>query len=1238
MVGLGQTTFLDLGPGSPPQSITATGYLNIPGDTTEGLKTTTFQAWDYIPAAPGNFSQISGPTFIVDGTAPRLSSPRLSLSAEAQGTYLKNRQLFYSPQAQGNLTLQIRASDIRPNLATAGLAHLGFPNLFGEDGRLINLDGLRAEANYVHLYPIQGQVSLAQKYEITATDRADNRAQSLPFTLTHDSQGPRMTQLQLSVQPIDAETGSPKQLYLHQPEAVIPTLFYGPQAQGRLQVGIQVEDDQSGLKLVAWPEAFGQKQQVDLAGQLGPLSLVYTYGVDSSFAYERPAQGNAGFSLSARDMVDNENEILARNPIAFTLVKDETPPVLSELALSQALLRPGQTLGLNARARDLASGVVTVYITMADLPAAGKSTYQALGLNGTDLYQATLHIPTQGQEAEEIADGPRSVLFYAQDRVDNLQTSQVYTLTIDGTPPQTEQILSPDFENESPIAVDWQVADETSAVRRVHLWYQFGENGSWTEAVNKANAINAPYLSEGHFDFHPLRGEGLYYFALQATDLAGNQQALPEADQSPISVSLYDTTEPTGQVTQAPTYAKADQVPFTIGWSAQDNLSGVAEVQLWYRFNNNTWQNSGLVHTTAVPSLTLLPAGSVSLPGPEVRQLSGQFAFTPPEGEGVYEFGLHIIDHAGNQSAPLIEGDQTTIYDTTDPTGQVTQAPDYARAGPLILKWMAADTFSGVDEVQLWYRVDGGDWQDSLNHRTNISRTQVTGQFSFMPEGEGVYKFALRVQDKASNQMEGASGNGDKTTIYDTTEPTGQVTQAPAYAKADQVPFTINWEAQDDLSGVALVKLWYRFNQGDWQESGLTYTATGVQQTAQGTFDFDPADGDGDYGFVVQVLDVAGNPEAEPDSQQQVEAETIYDTTKPTGQITDNPKITNQSPLLLSWTTNDSRSGIKTVELWYRFNNTAWQNSGLSSDQNSGTFRFRPLNEGDYYFALQVENEAGNQSSQPRDSGDVKIVYDTTPPTGQIRQIPTYTNQPFNITWEAQDNVGIASVEIWYIGVGRWFESWGVPTYANEAKTEGYFTFTPSSDGTYQFTIRPRDTAGNIQSIEIRRLKSTIYDTTPPEAKINLPDLGDGPQDSLDLTLSWEANETIQQYQVEYQDVLQGQWQTWLSGTKLTETHFSQAEAGRAYAFRVKAQDRAGNLSSWSQPGVVSFRTRAEYDPIGGQNTALQRDGGLYYMHGDHLGSVILVTCGQTCPGYQQNEVVTLSRYQPYGLRRRLAE
>ncbi|MCD6326054.1 hypothetical protein J7M28_00660, partial [bacterium] len=174
-------------------------------------------------------------------------------------------------------------------------------------------------------------------------------------------------------------------------------------------------------------------------------------------------------------------------------------------------------------------------------------------------------------------------------------------------------------------------------------------------------------------------------------------------------------------------------------------------------------------------------------------------------------------------------------------------SPDYAAVSPIPVDFAAGDYGSGIKVVTLWYQLNGGAWVDS-----GLSSAEYYGTFEFSAsEGDGTYSFCTIAEDN-DGHVEAAPAFADDTTVFDTQEPTSS---CESNEHENYSPIEVSFVANDNLAGIAIVKLWYQFNGGEWIDSGL------VSSTDSGTFQFEPLEGDGTYEFATQAEDFAGNVE-----------------------------------------------------------------------------------------------------------------------------------------------------------------------------------------------------------------------------------------------------------------------------------------------------------------------------------------------------------------------------------------
>lgn len=365
---------------------------------------------------------------------------------------------------------------------------------------------------------------------------------------------------------------------------------------------------------------------------------------------------------------------------------------------------------------------------------------------------------------------------------------------------------------------------------------------------------------------------GGYTVAAQVRDSAGNESEVAVAP-----VFLTDTRPPTSSVLTLP--PETSSSPMDVSVSASDDLTGVAQLTLWWRFSSDggsTWT-------------TWLEGGSS--PASPI-----QFDF--PSGSGIYEFYSIATDGAGNTELPPGVADATTTFvvgaaPTVNVTGQtaitsgscgiiqgpaspVTTSP--AQCVSLILSGDAhADQVIDSIEVRVYGVFGGGgsalltDWQVV----EPLDGAYDSGDESFAviyPYDDGGWS-AFTVDARAFSQ--GAEGDVSLFVPIDRTPPPPGDTTPPV-THVDQLPGTtrdssilLTGSAYDDESSWITVEIFYRFRSsnhvawGDWI-GGITFSALPNPSPFSRAFLF--PDGKGYYEFYSIGTDESGNVEAPPGS------------------------------------------------------------------------------------------------------------------------------------------------------------------------------------------------------------------------------------------------------------------------------------------------------------------------------------------------------------------------------------
>jgi RHS repeat-associated protein len=110
----------------------------------------------------------------------------------------------------------------------------------------------------------------------------------------------------------------------------------------------------------------------------------------------------------------------------------------------------------------------------------------------------------------------------------------------------------------------------------------------------------------------------------------------------------------------------------------------------------------------------------------------------------------------------------------------------------------------------------------------------------------------------------------------------------------------------------------------------------------------------------------------------------------------------------------------------------------------------------------------------------------------------------------------------------------------------------------------------------------------------------------------------------------------WRSNITQTSAVYT-GQRGIVYAFRVTVVDRANNAGSAEATALAEtvrkYYALAVASGAAGRRVAMRENGVVYYLHGDHLGSTSLVTCGSAggCKGTPYQGMVAEQLYMPYG-------
>jgi len=344
--------------------------------------------------------------------------------------------------------------------------------------------------------------------------------------------------------------------------------------------------------------------------------------------------------------------------------------------------------------------------------------------------------------------------------------------------------------------------------------------------------------------------------------------------------------------------------------------------------------------------------------------------------EGVYLYGIHVLDNAKNEITETQAGKRPikVQVDTTRPTiGKFERTnppgddPVNVANRTVIIEYEVADDLSKLQKVELWRKKENEDWGDTWYKKQNISGESKAGSFkdTFSLGVEGTYIYGLHVVDRAGNRVtESEAGRTLKEVKVDTKAPACVVGVSVSYSSAPQPKATLIVGAK----GGGLLKdiVGYAWKFGDGQEED-TESNIITHEYAPGT-----------YTVRVEPQDGAGNTFT-------CSAKVDVDDEKPKIQVfTVEPESVNQANPTVTVTYEITDSGgadLWRVVLWRKPPGQNWALLGgavheVSGVAASGEFKDSPIGNGTFAYRIHVIDRAGNE----RVSSSKSVQVETGPP------------------------------------------------------------------------------------------------------------------------------------------------------------------------------------------------------------------------------------------------------------------
>ncbi|MFX1566161.1 MAG: Ig-like domain-containing protein [Promethearchaeota archaeon] len=506
-------------------------------------------------------------------------------------------------------------------------------------------------------------------------------------------------------------------------------------------------------------------------------SVAMTPSTGTGFGGTIPAQAWNSVVHYYVNATDNEGNWITSSG-SYT-VEDNTDPVLQSVMRDISTVQYNDTVGVSCETSDVGSGLTSVVLYYRN----DSGSWYSIGMtdNGTH-YNGVIPVHPYNLVVE--------YYITATDNAGNAvsSTSDTYTVCDDYEPIISNVAQWPVvvLQTDTP-EVSCDVFEDGSSIDFVILYYRFNGINPFTAVVmghQGSEQYNAT-LPQGSWN-------NLVEYYITANDTAGNS-ITDDFGGLYYSYTIGDSQNPSIQnVSHTPLDVEYNDNPL-VECDITDVGSGIQVVVLWYRvgtsgpFTPITMTDTGLGHYT-----TNIPAQPYS---------------------ATIQYYINASDWADNFNVNPAPGSyySYTIVDITSPSiFNVYQSPTIVEGYNVVLLFFnVTDYGSGLNVIQFFYRIDGGNWITLVaNH---ISGDQYGGYIPGQPYNSFI-EYYVNATDNANNiALENNGGNYFNYTVVDTLKPAiWNVDQIPIVVEYDDSP-TIGCNATDlNGSGIQTVTLYYR--------------------------------------------------------------------------------------------------------------------------------------------------------------------------------------------------------------------------------------------------------------------------------------------------------------------------------------------------------------------------------------------------------------------------------------------
>jgi len=489
--------------------------------------------------------------------------------------------------------------------------------------------------------------------------------------------------------------------------------------------------------------------------------------------------------------------------------------------------------------------------------------------------------------------------------------------------------------------------------------------------------------------------------------------------------------------------------------------------------------------------------------------------------------------------------------DTTAPTAPTGLTATAASSTQINLSWTASTDNVGVTG----YRIERCTGSSCTSYTQIATSTTTTYSNTGLTAGTA-YRYRVRANDAAGNLSSYSSVVTATTQPPDTQAPTAPTGLTATAASSAQI--NLSWTASTDNMGVT----GYRIERCAGSTC-TTYTQIATSTTT--SYSNAGLTASTTYRYRVRANDAAGNLSG---YSSVINATTPADTTAPTAPAGLTATAASGTQINLSWTASTDNVSVTGYRI-ERCSGVGCSNfAQIATTTTAVTYSNTGLTSAtSYSYRVRANDAAGNLSGYSTVATTSTL--DTTvptPPTGFTASVISSTQ--INLSWTAStDNVGVTGYRI------ERCTGASCTTYTQIATST---TATYSNTGltvstTYRYRVRANDAAGNLSSYSSVINATTPADTTAPTAPTGLTaTVASGTQ----INLSWTAatdNVGVTGYRIERCSGVACSNFAQIATTTTAVTYSNTGLTnGTSYSYRVRANDAASNLSSYSTVTTTS--------------------------------------------------------------------